>query len=129
MSTVIRNKQIVVPTGAKPASPISAAIKVGSFLFISGQVGKDPKTGKVPGDKKEQIRLMFENVESLLKDAGAGMQHVVKTTVYLSDLKDREKYLNALWTEYFPKEAPTRTCVQAGLGEYIAEMDAITIIP
>ncbi len=91
---------------------ISKFVKSGKFIFLSGMSG-----GK--GDPKTQIENTFEKIKVTLGEAGSSMENVVKATVYLSDLKYRQLYLNDMWRSYFPENPPTRTCVQAGLAEGI----------
>jgi 2-iminobutanoate/2-iminopropanoate deaminase len=83
--------------------------KVGDLIYTSGVTGK-------PGDVPTQIRNCFEKLKGVLQEAGSGFEYVVKVTIYLTDLSDREKYLNEIWDEYFGEDPPGRTTVEAGLG-------------
>ena len=72
--------------------PYSLWVKAGDFIFVSGQGPVDPETGQVfLGDIAEQTRMTLENVKAILEDAGAKMEDVVKTTVFLTDIKNFSK--------------------------------------
>jgi 2-iminobutanoate/2-iminopropanoate deaminase len=90
-------------------SLISRAIKTNNLVFCSGMTGEGPDTGA-------QIRDIFAKVESALKEFGSSLNNIISATVYLTDLADRPKYLNPIWSEYFPQNPPTRTTIQVGLG-------------
>jgi len=87
---------------------ISRAVKTGNIIFLSGMVGGE-------GDTEAQMRNVFERIKKTLNEVGSSMDKVIAATVYLTDLNDRPKYLNPIWSEYFPENPPTRTCVQVGL--------------
>jgi len=82
---------------------------VGNLIYTSGVTAK-------PGDVPTQIRNCFEKLRAILDEAGSNFDNVLKVTIYLTDLSDREKYLNEIWNEYFGKNPPGRTTVEAGLG-------------
>lgn len=99
--------------------PYSQAIRVGEFLFTSGQIPLDPKTGAMStGDITEQTTRVMENLKSVLAKAGLDMSHVVKATVFMKDLKDFAG-MNAVYGRYVAPEGvvpPARSTVQvAGL--------------
>jgi 2-iminobutanoate/2-iminopropanoate deaminase len=110
-----------ISTKEAPAAigPYSQAIRVGDMLFASGQVGLDPATGQiVPGGIVEQTVRVLENVKAVLAEAGLGMTHVVKTTVYLKTMGDFAA-MNEVYAKYFAPEGtvpPARSTVAvAGL--------------
>lgn len=108
-----------VSTDAAPAAigPYSQAICVGNWIFCAGQVALDPVTGQlVEGDVREQTRWALGNIEAVLEAAGATLEHVVKTTVFLIDMADFAA-MNEVYGEHFPAEMPpARSTVQvAGL--------------
>jgi len=107
-------KQVVtspkLPTARGPYSP---AIRAGNLLFVSGYGPMDPKTDQVvTGDFATQARLALENIKTLLEEAGASLDAVVKTTVYLSDM-DNFAALNEIYATYFTDDPPARTTIQA----------------
>jgi len=102
---------------------ISDAVAVGNLVFTCGMTDE-------PGDVKSQTEKTLEMLKSALEKRGTSLDHVVKATVYLADLGDRERYLNDIWRKTFPKNPPARTCVQAGLAPRVAvEIELIATIP
>jgi enamine deaminase RidA (YjgF/YER057c/UK114 family) len=82
--------------------------KIGRTVYTGGVTGK-------PGDVPIQIRDIMRKLQATLAEAGAGFDTVVKATVYLSYMPDCEQYLDPIWNEFFGKNPPARTVVQAGL--------------
>jgi 2-iminobutanoate/2-iminopropanoate deaminase len=123
-------KQVICTKSAPtPVGPYSQAIKVGQFIFTSGQAALDPKTGKVAtGDFKTQVRRSLENIKAILEAAGATMEDVIKATVLINDMKNWS-LLNEVWVEYFKGSLPARTCIQAGGLDSAVEIDVIAFIP
>ena len=96
----------------KAIGPYSQAVKANGFLFTSGQVALDPKSGNlVDGDFPAQARRVFENLKAVLHEAKSDFRHVVKATVYLTDLANFNT-LNTIYGEYFGDHKPARTTVQ-----------------
>lgn len=77
---------ISTPNAPGAIGPYSQAVKVGSLLFLSGQLGIDPKTGEITGDVAAQTKQALTNAKAILEAAGSTMDKVVKTTVFLSDI-------------------------------------------
>lgn len=77
---------ISTPNAPGAIGPYSQAIKVGELLFLSGQLGIDPKTGEITGDVAAQTKQALTNAKAILEAAGSTMDKVVKTTVFLSDI-------------------------------------------
>ena len=93
--------------------PYSQAIRAGSFLFVSGQIPLDPKTGAlVEGGITEQTHRVLKNLDAILRAAGTSFNTVVKTTVYLADMSEFAA-MNAIYAEYMPAPAPARATVEA----------------
>ncbi len=109
------NREVIVAEGApKPfaGAPYNQAIRAGNFVFCAGQVGLDPDTGAlVEGGTEPQTRRVLENVVAVLAGAGLGLEHVVKTTVFVTDLADFAA-INAIYAEYFTDSPPARSTVQ-----------------
>jgi len=102
---------------------ISEAVVVGNMVFTCGMTGE-------PGDVETQIKKTLGKLKVALERNGTSFDHVAKATVYLADLRDRERYLNDIWRETFSENPPARTCVQAGLAPGVAvEIELIAIIP
>ncbi|MFH0848425.1 MAG: RidA family protein [archaeon] len=97
--------------------------KIGNLLITSGITGR-------PGDVAAQTRNILEKIKQILETNGTSLKHVLKCTVYLADMRDRDPTLNSIWREYFPENPPARTTVQAGLGpETYVEIEVIAEIP
>jgi 2-iminobutanoate/2-iminopropanoate deaminase len=106
-----------ISTKDAPAAigPYTQAVRVGDMLYTSGQVALDPATGNiVPGGIVEQTTRVLENLKAVLAAAGLGFEHVVKTTVFLKDMKDFAA-MNEIYAKSFAPEgtvAPARSTVQ-----------------
>ncbi|HEY5191336.1 MAG TPA: Rid family detoxifying hydrolase, partial [Candidatus Deferrimicrobium sp.] len=101
-------KREAVRTAGAPAAigPYSQAVRVGGFLFCSGQIPLDPSTGKmVDGGIEAQAERVLKNLEAVLTTGGATLQSVVKTTVFLVDLGDFP-VMNAVYGNFFPRDPP-----------------------
>ena len=104
----------VIATKNAPAAvgPYSQAIDCGDTVYCSGQIPLDPQTGAVvEGGLKAQAHQMFRNVKAVLAEAGLGLENVVKTTVFMTDL-GQFGALNAIYAEYFAEPYPARSCVE-----------------
>ncbi len=98
----------------KAVGPYSQAISTGNLLFTAGQVAIDPRTGKlVEGGIKEQTRQVMENLKAILSEARTDFSNVVKTSVFLQDIKNFADF-NQVYGEYFPSEPPARSTFQVG---------------
>jgi len=107
-------KRTVIATDKAPKAvgPYSAAISAGGFVFTSGNLGLDPLSGDfVSGGVEGQTRQALENLKAVLEAAGAGLEMVVKTTVFLQDMGDFGR-MNAVYAEYFPSDPPARSAVE-----------------
>jgi 2-iminobutanoate/2-iminopropanoate deaminase len=104
----------VVSSADAPAAigPYSQAIGAGQLLFCSGQLPVVPKTGDlVAQDASAQARQVLENLGAVLKAGGSSYAHVVKTTVFLTDLNDFAA-MNSVYSEFFPDTPPARSTIQ-----------------
>lgn len=102
-----------IHTDNAPAAigPYSQAIEVNGFVFASGQIPIDPKTGNfVEGGITEQTRQAIVNAGNILKAAGTDLSHVVKTTVYLDNMDDFAA-MNEVYAQYFSRPFPARSAV------------------
>ena len=107
-------KVIHTEKAPKAVGPYSQAISTGNLLFTAGQVAIDPRTGKlVEGGIKEQTRQVMENLKAILTEAQTGFSKVVKTTVFLQDIKTFADF-NQVYGEYFPSQPPARSTFQVG---------------
>jgi 2-iminobutanoate/2-iminopropanoate deaminase len=95
----------------KAIGPYEQALKVDGWVFTSGQIPLDPKTGTmVEGGIGAQTRQVLDNLRAVLEAAGTLMGRVVKTTVYMTNLADFQK-MNEVYAEYFPQDKPARSTV------------------
>ncbi len=105
-------KEIATSNAPAAVGPYSQALEVGSFVFASGQIPLDPSTGTLKGvTAAEQAEQVFTNIEAVLKEAGLSMKDVVKSTVFLTDLKDFGS-VNEVYAKHFVKPYPARSCVE-----------------
>jgi len=106
-------KEIIKASNAPAAiGPYSHAVAMDGIVFTSGQLGMDPATGKlVEGGVAAQAEQALVNLENVLKAAGADMDTVVKTTVFVQDLGDFAT-VNGIYNEHFKADFPARSCVQ-----------------
>lgn len=119
----------IIKTSSAPEAigPYSQAVEVGGFVFVSGQIPLDPKTGSViQADIKTQVKQVMENAKAVLAAANCGMQHVVKSTIYLKNMSDFGA-VNEVYGGYFPSDPPARATVEVSrLPKDVAiEMDFI----
>jgi 2-iminobutanoate/2-iminopropanoate deaminase len=95
-----------------PVGPYSQAIKAGGFVFVAGEKGMDPVTKQiVPGGIEPETRRTLENIKAVLEEAGSGMDAVVSTFVFMTDLSQFSK-MNEIYAEYFKRNPPGRTTVE-----------------
>jgi 2-iminobutanoate/2-iminopropanoate deaminase len=106
-------RKIIKTTDAPQAiGPYSQAVQAGGFVFVSGQIPIDPKTGNVvQADIRAQAKLVMENAKAILAAAGCGMPDVVKSTIYLKDMADFIA-VNEIYGGYFPSDPPARATVE-----------------
>ena len=107
------SKKVVSTNNAPPAvGPYSQAIRAGGFLFLSGQLPLDPKTGTITAtDIEAQTRQAITNIKSILAAASLSLSDIVKTTVFLKDIRHFQK-MNGVYKEFFAQEAPARSTVE-----------------
>jgi reactive intermediate/imine deaminase len=124
-------QEIRVPGLAEPISHYTDAVRAGDLLFVSGCVPVDADGNLVPGDVVEQTRCVFENVGAVLAAAGAGFADVVKVTVFLTDVDDRQA-VNTVRQEVFGDVRPASTLVEVSRlaipGARI-EVEAVALVP
>lgn len=105
-------KIISTQDAPKAIGPYSQAVQAGDFLYISGQIPIDPKTGEFAGnDIKTQTRQSLTNICAILQAAGCSIEQVVKVNVYLNDMNDFTA-MNEVYGEFFTKDYPARAAVE-----------------
>lgn len=113
-----------------PSLPFSAGMRANGFVFTSGQVGTDPRTGAVAGpDVAAQTRQAIDNVRAVLEAGGSGLDRLVKTTVFLADMRLFEA-MNAVYRELIPEPRPGRSTVEARLArpELLVEIEGVGVL-
>lgn len=116
-----------------PASggpPFSGVVVAAPFVFVSGQVGTDPKTGTAPSGFKAQTRNVLANLEANLSKAGCGLKDVVKATVFLSDIRGFDE-MNDVYRSAFAPDFPARSTLEARLArpEFLVEIEVVALRP
>ncbi len=127
-----QEKQIIQTEKApKAIGPYSQAVKVGSFIFTAGQIGLDPQSGElIAPDIESQTRQALTNLRHILEAAGASLNDVIKTTVFLQDMAEFPR-MNAVYAEFFPQNPPARSTVAVAAlpkGARV-EIEAVACLP
>ena len=121
---------ISAPDAPTAIGPYSPAIRAGNLLFVSGQVPIDPSTGAmIDGDIAAQTDRVMRNLQALLKAAGAGFEHVVRTTVFLADMNEFAA-MNEVYGRYVADPPPARATVQVARlpRDVKVEIDLIAVL-
>ena len=126
----MKGKVIATEKAPQAIGPYSQGIEAGSLVCLSGQIAIDPATGEVvPGDIRAQAEQVMQNIGAILEAAGLGYGDVVKTTCFLTDMKDFAAF-NAVYGRYFT-DKPARSCVGvASLPKgALAEVEVMAVRP
>ena len=108
-------KEIINTTEAPAAvGPYVQAVKAGGMIYCSGQLGINPETGELGADIEAQTKQTMENLGKVLKEAGSDYNKIVKTTIFLADMKDFA-VVNEIYKNYFKGAYPARSCVQIAM--------------
>ncbi|MGH9854900.1 MAG: RidA family protein [Blastocatellia bacterium] len=108
--------------------PFSDGVMIGNTLYLAGRLGTDPKTGQIPSDVEQEIRLMLDSFKAVLAEAGMTMNDIATVTIYCPDLTLYDKF-NATYRGYFGKDFPARAFIGSGplLRGARFEMQAIAV--
>lgn len=104
----------IITTSKAPAAigPYSQAIRIGDFLYTSGQISLAPETMEmITGSIEIETEKVLQNIKAILEADGLSLNHVIKTTVYLTDLNDFAQ-MNQIYEKFFAETKPARACVQ-----------------
>ena len=121
---------VLTDRGPKPIGPYSQAVRANGFLYVSGQVALDAKTGEMMGgDISQQTERTLENVKGIVEAAGSNLHHVVKTTVFLKDMNDFAA-MNEVYAKYFTLTPPARSTVQVSRlpKDALVEIEVIAVM-
>ena len=95
-----------------PIGPYSQAIAAGNFVFVSGQIPMDPSTGDIVSENvKAETKQVMENIKAILSEAGLGFDHIVKTSIFLTDMQTFAQ-VNEVYGSYFTSQFPARETIQ-----------------
>ncbi|MEK6661856.1 MAG: RidA family protein [candidate division NC10 bacterium] len=126
----MRRELIQTEKAPRAIGPYAQAIKVDGLLFTSGQIALDPTTGKlIDGDISAQTKRVLDNLKAVLESGGSSLNHVVKATVYLTDLSTFSK-MNEVYAEYLGHIKPARSTVGVAalpLGASV-EIDLVAVV-
>jgi len=104
-------KTIIASDKLTVVGPYSAAVEAGGFIFISGQIALDPKTGEAITDIQSATRQVLTNMQTILDAAGLKLTNIVKTTIYLINITDFSA-VNEVYAGFFPEEPPARSTIE-----------------
>jgi 2-iminobutanoate/2-iminopropanoate deaminase len=123
-------KIIHTPNAPEAIGPYSQAVEVNGMLFISGQIPIIPETGQIPEGIEAQTEQVMKNIGAILKAAGYGYEHVVKSTCLLSDMANF-KAMNGIYGKYYAENPPARAAFAAkGLPmNVLVEIETIAVMP
>jgi 2-iminobutanoate/2-iminopropanoate deaminase len=103
---------VLTDRGPKPIGPYSQAVKANGFLYVSGQVALDPKTGEMTGGEiAQQTERVLQNLKGIVEAAGSNLSRVIKTTVFLKDMNEFAA-MNEVYARFFTLAPPARSTVQ-----------------
>ncbi|HUS88843.1 MAG TPA: RidA family protein [Desulfosporosinus sp.] len=123
------NKQTVsTPNAPAAIGPYSQGVKIGNLIFTSGQLPLNPQSGELVADIEGATKQSLDNVKAILESAGATMDKIIKTVVFLRDMNDFAA-MNAVYATYFPSNPPARSAVQVARlpKDAILEIEAIAL--
>jgi len=126
----MKKRVIQTERAPKAIGPYSQAIQAGNFLFLSGQIPLEPKTGElVKGDIGQQTKQVLENIKGVLESQKLGMEDVVKVTMFLKDIGNFNR-VNEVYGVYFPFSPPARSTVEVARlpRDVEIEIEAIALI-
>jgi 2-iminobutanoate/2-iminopropanoate deaminase len=123
-------KEVITRADAPPSTlPFSVGIRANGFVFTAGQVGTDPHTGQIAGpDVASQTRQCIANVQAVLEAGGSSLAQLVKTTVFLADMRTFDE-MNTVYRELIPEPRPGRSTVEARLArpDILVEIEAVAV--
>lgn len=105
-------EEIKTKNAPEAIGPYSQAVKAGGMLYTSGQIPVDPATGKIADGVEAQARQVFTNLKNLIAAGGGDIANTVKTTVFIKNMEDFGT-INSVYSEFFTKPYPARSCVEA----------------
>lgn len=107
----MKKEEVIPKKGSKAVGPYSPGVIFGNLIFVSGQIGKDPRTNNLAEGIKLQTERAFENLKIVLEAGKSDINNVLKTTVYLADMDDYT-VMNDIYATFFKKPYPARATIQ-----------------
>lgn len=126
----LHKEAISTDKAPKGIGPYSQAVRIGGFVYTSGQIPVYPETGElVKGDIELQTEKVLENLKNLLDEAGSGLENVIKTTVFIKDMNEFSR-MNEVYSKFFAGTKPARSCVEVSRlpGDVDVEIEAIAFV-
>jgi 2-iminobutanoate/2-iminopropanoate deaminase len=127
----MEKKVILTNKAPMPKGAYSQAIKVGNFLFVSGQAAVDPKTGEflAPNDIEKQTEITLKNIKAILEEGGSSLENIIKTTVFIDDINKFQNF-NNVYKRFFKVNPPARSTVEVSnfFEGMCIEIDAIALV-
>jgi 2-iminobutanoate/2-iminopropanoate deaminase len=120
-------KEIKTLGAPSPAGPYSQAIIAEKFVFVAGQRPQDPLTGTISDNIKDQTRQCINNINTILQEAGSSLENIVRSNVYLSDIKYFDE-MNEVYREMIPSPYPSRTTIGVQLRGILIEIEVIALL-
>lgn len=122
-------KEVFTNRAPEAIGPYSQAIIAGDFLYASGSIGIDPKSGEVVGGIEEQTKQVMENLRAVLQEGGTNFSRVVKFTIYLQSMDDFAT-VNEIYGSYLEKPYPARATVEVSRlpKDVLVEIDAVAYV-
>ena len=119
-------KQIITSNAPSPAGPYSQAIIAGDFVFVAGQRPQNPVNGFISDNIQDQTKQCIKNIEAILTEAGSSLNQIVRSDVYLSDIKNFDA-MNKIYSAMMPKPFPSRTTIGVNLRNILIEIEVIAL--
>ena len=113
----------------RPVSPIAQGTKANGFIFTTGQLGRDPQTGKLGSTLEDQVRLALANVKAVVEAGGGDLTTVLKIEAYVTDL-NHVPVFNEYYRRYFPENSTARRCVEVSRlsQDALIVIDAVAVV-
>ncbi len=122
-------KSIISENAPAPIGPYSQAMEVNGFIYTSGQIALDPKSGEIVSEAVDaQVHQVIKNLQAVLSAGGSGLDKVVKTTIFLANMADFRK-VNEVYASYFNESKPARSTVEVSClpKNVLVEIDCIAV--
>jgi 2-iminobutanoate/2-iminopropanoate deaminase len=122
-------KTIHTEKAPKAVGPYSQAVVANGFVFCAGQIGLDSKRGDLVDGVENQTHQVIKNLQTVLEEAGSGLEYIVKTTIFIQDMNDYVK-INEIYASYFGNHKPARATVEVARlpKDALVEIEAVAII-